>query len=156
MNEWVKVAYKMCMKVKVAQLCLTLFDPMDYTVHGILQERILEWVAYPFSRGFSQPRNQTRVSCIAGRFLTSWATREVQKYSECYSVVSSSLQLHGLYRPWNCPGQNTGVDNRSLLWGIFPTQESNQGLLHCRQILYQLSHQGSPCIKCCESQWQTR
>ena len=46
-------------------------DPMDYTVHGVLQAGILEWVAYPFSRGFSQPRDQTGVSCIAGRFFTS-------------------------------------------------------------------------------------
>ena len=83
--------------------------------------RILEWVAYPFSKGSSQPRNQTRVSCIAGRFFTSWATREVQKYSECCSVVSDSLRLHELYRPWNCPGQNTGVGSRSLLWRVSPT-----------------------------------
>ena len=63
-------------KLKVAQLCLTLCDPMDYTVHGILQARILEWVAFPFSRGSSQPRDQTQVSHIAGKFLTSQATRE--------------------------------------------------------------------------------
>ena len=44
------------------------------------------------------------------------------------------------YSPWNSPGQNTGVDSLSLLQGIFPTQESNPCLLHCRQILYQLSH----------------
>ena len=49
---------------------------MDYKVHGILQARILDWVAFPFSRGFSQPRDQTQVFCIAGRFFTSWATRE--------------------------------------------------------------------------------
>ena len=53
---------------------------MDYTVHGILQTRILEWVAVPFSKGSSQPRDQTQVSCIAGRFFTSWATREAQEY----------------------------------------------------------------------------
>ena len=52
---------------------LTLCDPMDYTVHGILQARILEWVAFPFSRGSSQPRDQTQVSHIAGGFFTSWA-----------------------------------------------------------------------------------
>ena len=63
-------------EVKVAQLCLTLCDPVDYTVHGILQVRTLEWVAYPFSSGFSWPRNWTGVSCIAGGFFTSWATRE--------------------------------------------------------------------------------
>ena len=59
------------MKVKAAQSCPTLCDPMDYTVHGILQARILEWVSVPFSRGSSQPRDQTQVSCIAGGFLTS-------------------------------------------------------------------------------------
>jgi len=66
----------------VAQLCLTLCDPMGYSllsssVHGIPQTRILEWVAYPFSRETSWLRNRTGVSCIAGRFFTSWATREV-------------------------------------------------------------------------------
>ena len=64
--------------------------------------------------------------------------------SESHSVVSDSQQPHGLYSPWNSPGQNTGVSSLSLLQGIFPTQESNWGLLHCRQILYQLSSQGSP------------
>ena len=49
---------------------------MDYTVHEILQARILEWVAFPFTRGPSQPRGQTEVSGIAGRFFTSWATKE--------------------------------------------------------------------------------
>ena len=58
-------------KVKVTQLCLTLCDPMDCTVHGILQARILEWVAVPFSRGSPEPRNQSRVSCIAGGFFTN-------------------------------------------------------------------------------------
>ena len=62
--------------MKVAQWCLTLCDPMDYTVHGILQVRILEWIAFPFSRASSQPRDWTQVSHIAGRFFTSWATRE--------------------------------------------------------------------------------
>ena len=68
-------------KVKVAQLCPTLCDPMDcshpgFSVYGILQARILEWVAVPFSRGSALPRDWTGVSCIAGRFFTSWATRE--------------------------------------------------------------------------------
>ena len=57
--------------VKVTQSCPTLCDPMHHTVHKILQARILEWVAFPFSRGSSQPRDQTQVSCIAGRFFTS-------------------------------------------------------------------------------------
>ena len=105
--------------VNVAQSCLPLCDPMDYTDHGILQARILEWVAFPFSRGSSQPREQTQVSHIAGGFFTSWATGK---------------------------HKNTRAGNLSLLQGIFLTQESNQGLLHCRRILYHLSHQGSPWI----------
>ena len=64
--------------------------------------------------------------------------------SEGRSVVSDSLQPHGLYSPWDSPGQNTGVGSLSLLEEIFPTQGSNPGLPLCRQILYQLSHQGSP------------
>ena len=60
--------------------------------------------------------------------------------------MSDSLRPHGLYSPWNSPGQNTGVGSLSLLQGIFPTQGSNPGLLHCRRILYQLSHKGSPRI----------
>ena len=68
------------MKVKVTQLCSILWDPMDYTVHEILQARILEWIAYPFSRESSQPRDRTLVSCIAGGFFTSWATRGAQEY----------------------------------------------------------------------------
>ena len=63
-------------KVKVAQLCPTLCDPMDYTVHGILQARILEWVAFFFSGGSSHPRDRIQVSHIAGKFFTSWAIRE--------------------------------------------------------------------------------
>ena len=55
--------------MKVTQLCPTLCDSVDYTGHGILQARILEWVAFPFSRGSSQPRNQTQISCIAYRCL---------------------------------------------------------------------------------------
>ena len=58
--------------------------------------------------------------------------------------MSNSLWPHGLYSPWNSPGQNTGGGSCSLLQGIFPTQGSNPGLPHCRWILYHLSHQGSP------------
>ena len=56
-----------------------------------------------------------------------------------------TLRPHGLYSPWNSPGQNTGVGSLYLLHGIFPSQGSNPGLPHCRQIPYQLSHKGSPC-----------
>ena len=55
------------------------------------------------------------------------------------SVVSNSLRSQGLFSPWKSPGQNTGVGSRSLLQGVLPTQGSNPGLLHCRQILYPLS-----------------
>ena len=58
-------------EVNIVPLCLTLCDPIDYIVHGILQARKLEWVAFPFSRGCSQPRDQTQVSHIAGGFFTS-------------------------------------------------------------------------------------
>ena len=68
------------------------------------------------------------------------------KESESHSVLSDSLQPHGLYSPWSSPGQNTGVGSLSLLQGIFPTQGLNLGLLHYRRILYQLSHKGSPRI----------
>ena len=63
-------------KVKITQSCPALCDPMDYTVHGLLQARILEWVPFAFSRGSSQPRDQTQVSHIADRFFTNWATKE--------------------------------------------------------------------------------
>ena len=70
-----------------------------------------------------------------------------ESQSESCLVVSHSfqpIQFHGLYSPWNSLGQNTGVDSLSLLQGIFPTQGSNPGLPHCRQILYQLRYKRSP------------
>ena len=86
---------------------LTLCDPKDYSplgfsVHGVLQARILEWIAMAFS-----------------------------SESESCSVVFNSLQLYGLYNPWNSPGQNTGVGSDSLLQEIFPTQGQNPSLPHC-------------------------
>ena len=79
-------------KVLVTQLCLTLCNHMDCSpsgssVHRILQERILEWVAIPFSRGSSQPRDRTWFSCIIGRFFTVWVTREIDKL---YQIVSET------------------------------------------------------------------
>ena len=71
---------KETMEVKVSQLCPILCDPMDYIVHGILQARILEWVAFAFSRRSSLPRDWTQVSRIVGGFLTSWAIMEAQEY----------------------------------------------------------------------------
>ena len=95
-------------KVKVAQLCPTLWDPMNYRVHGLLQARILEWVAVPSSRESSQPRDRTQ---------------------------GSSLQAESLPAEPQGKPKNTGVDSLSFLQPIFPTREWNRGLLHCRQIL---------------------
>ena len=77
------------------------------------------------------------LKCVQGSSL---------RESESCSVMSDYLWLHGLHSPWNSPGQNIGMDSLSLLQGIFPMQGLNPGLPHCRQILYQLSHQGSPRI----------
>ena len=93
---------------------------MNYTVHVILQARTLESVAIPFSRGSSQPRNRTQISCTAGFSLPA--------------------------EPQGKP-KNTGMGSLSLLQGIFLTQELNRGLLYCRQILYQLSYQGNYKLK---------
>ena len=71
-----KVCVCVCVCVKITQSWPTLCNPMDYIVHGILQARILEWVSVPFSRGSSQARDRTQVSCTAGKFFTSWATRK--------------------------------------------------------------------------------
>ena len=103
--------------MKVTQSCLALFDLMDYKVHGILQTRILEWVAFPFSWGSSQPRDQTQI---------------------CH-IVGGSLLAEPPEKP-----KNTEVGSPSLLQWLFLTKELNRGLLQCKQILYQLSYQGSP------------
>ena len=68
--------------------------------------------------------------------------------SESHSVVSSPLQPHRLYSPWNSPGQNTGVGSLSLLQGIFPTHRLNPGLPYCRQILYQWAAREAPWHTC--------
>ena len=70
----------------------------------------------------------------------------IEKVKVSQSCPTLCNQPHRLYSPWNSPGQNTRVGSLSLLQGIFPTQGSNWGLLHCRQILYQLSYQGSPIL----------
>ena len=90
---------KLC--VKVAQSCPTLCNPMDYTVHGILQVRIQEWVAFPFSRGSSQPRDRTQLSHLEGRFFTNWATREAQNMCECIpnSGCNGDVKCCKLFRP---------------------------------------------------------
>ena len=94
-------------------------SPAGSSLHGVFQARILKWVAISSYRGSSWPRDQTCVSCvfyIAGGFSTT----------------------ESLGKP-----KDTGVGSLSLPQGIFQTQESNQGLLHCRWILYELSYQGN-------------
>ena len=83
---WISHRYT-CASVKVAQSCLILYDPMDYTVHGILQARKLEWVAFPFSRVSSQLRGQTQVSRIAWGIFTSRAAREAHRYTYVASLL---------------------------------------------------------------------
>ena len=112
----------------------------------ILQARILGWVAIPFCRGSSRPRDRTRV-CIARGFFTIWAAREALiciKWKWSVAQLCPTLWPHELSSLWNSPGQNTGVGSLSLLQQIFPTQGSNPGLPHCRWMLHQLSHQRSP------------
>ena len=72
-------------EVKVTQSCPTLCNPMDYTVHGILQVRILEWVAFPFSRGSSQTRDRTQISCTAGGFFTNRASDSCRKRNKVFN-----------------------------------------------------------------------
>ena len=85
----------------------------------------------------------------------AWELRFVfQWVSESCSVVSDSLRPHGLHSLWNSLGQNTGVGSLSLLQGIFSTQGLNPGLPHCRWILYQLSHKGSPLCSRAVATWR--
>ena len=102
-------------KVKVAQLCLTLCDPVDCIVLGILQARILEWVAFPSPGDLPNLGIEPR---------------------------SPTMQADSIPAEPQGKAKNTGVGSLSLLQGILPTQELNRGLLHCRQILYQLSYGG--------------
>ena len=69
---------------EVTQSCLAFCDPRDHTVHGILQARILGWAVFPFSWESSQPRDWTRVSCIAGAFFTNWAIREALRVAKTF------------------------------------------------------------------------
>ena len=100
----------------------------------------------PWFSGEQQGKNLTQPSIWLNYKKDKPLLGDVE-WSESHSVMSNSLQPHGLYSPWNSPRQNTGVGNLSLLQWIVLTQELNWGLLHCRQILYQLSYQGSHALK---------
>ena len=107
-------------KVKVTQLCPAVCNPMDYTVHGILRPEY--WSGQPFPSPGDLPNP---------------------------GIKPRSPALQGDYLPSQLPGKpkNTGVGNLSLLQGNFLTQESTQGLLHCRHIFYQLSYFMISCVK---------
>ena len=96
---------------------------MDYTVHGILQAKILEWVAFPFSKGSSQPRDQTQVSRIAGGFFTGWATREVQGYW--------SVQLSPSPTDLPDPGIKPGIKPSALQVDSLPSELSGKPKKKC-------------------------
>ena len=113
------------LKVLVAQSYPTLSDPMDCTlpgssVPGILQTRILEWVAIPFSKGSSRPRDGTQVSCIAGKFFTVWATREALLCSEELSIQKRRI-----------------VENRTRIRGI---AYGNRGMHKCDGSKVEMTH----------------
>ena len=112
------------MKVKITQSCLTLWDPMDCILHGILQARILERVALPFSSGSPFPS-------------------PVDIPNPGIEPRSPALQAVSLPAQPQRKSEYMGVGSLSLLQQIFLTQELNRGLLHYRQILYQLSYEGS-------------
>ena len=123
--------------VKVAQLCPTLCDPMDFTVHGILQARILEWVAFPFSRGSSQHRDRTQVSCIAGRFFTSRATRETcytpKRHEKMLPQKKCTQMFTVVLLKWPNP-ELTQISSRQM-WCIhtmeyYPAIKGNGVLIH--------------------------
>ena len=101
--------YKEKKKKKVAQSCLTLYEPLDCSppgtsAHGIFQARILEWVAIPFSRGSSWPRDRTQVSCIAGRCFNLWATREADiMFMLKFSTTNVASMIWGDFTPANSP-----------------------------------------------------
>ena len=134
-------------KVLVAQSCPTLCDPMHYSppgssVHGILKERTLKWVAIPFSRGSSQFRNWTQVFFFAGRFFTIWAVREAFIQSSLTFCTPGTVAITVSME--NSPGQHTGVGIHSLLQGIFSTSDWTWVSIMADS-LYHLNHQESPC-----------
>ena len=117
-------------KMKVAQSCLILCDPMNY-IHSSWNSpgQNTEWVAYPFSSGSSQPRNWTGVSCIAGRFFTNWAIREaLSSVQFSHSVVSDSLRPHELQHarpPYPSPTPGVHSDSRPSSQWCHPSISSS-------------------------------
>ena len=126
------------LKVKVTQLRLTLWDPVDYTVHGILHARTLECIAFPICRGSSQPRDRTQVSHIAGGFFTSWITREAQEYWSGWPIPSpAALPDPGIKPGFSCTAGRffTSWAVREALDVVWISTIRNVRLLslHCRK-----------------------
>ena len=105
--------------------------------------KMLQWVVSPFSHSL-RPHGVHSAWNSPGENTGVASHSILQRIYRGYTV--HTLRPHGRYSPWNSPGQNTGVGGHSLLQGIFPIQESNPDLPQCRQILYRLSHKGSPVI----------
>ena len=103
-------------EMKVTQSCLTLCDPMDHTVHGILQVRILEWVTFPFSRTSSQPRDRTQVSHVADRFLLNQLSHK--ESPQCYIAFHFMNRTEFLYPLYYCYWWLV-EPSITLLWVIF-------------------------------------
>ena len=111
---------------EVAQSCPTLCDPMDCnlsgsSIHGIFQPRVLEWIAISFSRGFSQPRNRIRVSCIAGRFFTDWAMREAYQHASKWLPVQIFWTKEPLTRLSSCLPELMAPSTHCLVHSAFST-----------------------------------
>ena len=132
--------------------CVQLFATPWTIVHqvplsmGFSRQEYWSGLPFPSPGCISDPGIKLASPALAGRFFMlshQGSPCFLMKWSESRSVVSDSFNP-GLHGPWNSPGQNTGVGSLFLLQGIFPTQGSNPGLLHCRWILYQLNHKGSP------------
>ena len=133
-----------CFVIKSCPTLATLWTVAHQTPLSMGFPRQEYWSGLPFPSSGDLPNPGTKPASPA--FAGGLFTTEPAGKSYIYIGVSNSLQPHGLYSPWKSPGQNTGVGSHSLLQGIFLIQRSNPGLLHCRWILYHLSHQGSPYI----------
>ena len=127
-----------CM-VKVTESCPTLCNTRNYTVHRILQDRILEWVAFPFSRGSSQPSNQTQVSHIAGSFFFFFSSTSLLLPTHLPPPLCTHAQ--------SCNPMDFNLPDSSV-HGFFQARILGWVAISfsCRRFLYQLSHQGNPRI----------
>ena len=125
--------------------------PPGFSVHGISQARIPEWVAISFSRGIFQTQKskphllhwQAGSLPLNHQGSPACPVKVKVKSLSCVWLRPPWTIANRLLRPWDFPGKSNGVGCHFLLQGIFPIQGSNQGLLHCRQMLHHLNYQGS-------------